>query len=161
MQWLYQKEATGMDSSKMYCPCRCRYRTYQFGATNNPASWGTVYGPETKFGKLRAYQPPWYRICTNAMVISNGSYGHEEFKNVLPSSVQIPYLQVQGRKLPRVMGGSIGSRVDICEILGLPIHMVPRLHQSNGYIKMKLRAWRVQKCIALVGADTVLTSTGP
>ena len=39
--------------------------------------------------------------------------------------------------------------------------MVPRLHQCNGYIKRKLRAWRVQKCIALVGADVALTSAGP
>ena len=51
--------------------------------------------------------------------------------------------------------------MEICESLGLPIPMVPRLHQSNGYIKRKLRAWRVQKFIALVGADTVLTSSGP
>ena len=39
--------------------------------------------------------------------------------------------------------------------------MVPRLHQCNGYIKRKLRAWRVQKCIALVGEDIALTSAGP
>ena len=39
--------------------------------------------------------------------------------------------------------------------------MVPRLHQCNGYIKRKLRAWRVQKCTALVGADIALTSAGP
>ena len=39
--------------------------------------------------------------------------------------------------------------------------MVPRLHQSNGYVKWKLRAWGVQQCIALVGADTVHTSVGP
>ena len=39
--------------------------------------------------------------------------------------------------------------------------MVPRLHQSNGYVKRKLRVWRAQKCIALVGAETVLTSAGP
>ena len=45
--------------------------------------------------------------------------------------------------------------------LGLPIAMVPRLHQSNGYIKWKLRAWRVQKCIALLGADTVLMTAWP
>ena len=45
--------------------------------------------------------------------------------------------------------------------LDLPIAMVPRLHQSNGYIKWKLRACRVQKCIALVGADTVLMTTWP
>ena len=39
--------------------------------------------------------------------------------------------------------------------------MVPRLYQYNGYITRKLRVWRVQKCIALVGADTVLTSAEP
>ena len=68
---------------------------------------------------------------------------------------------MRGRKLPHVTGGNIGSRKEICEISGLPIPMVPRLHQSNGYMKRKLQAWRVQKCIALVGADTVLTSAGP
>ena len=84
MQWLYQKEATGMESSKMYCPSRCRYRTYQCGAANYPVSRGAVQGPPRKYAKLRAYQYPWYRVCTNAMVISKGSYGHGEFKNVLP-----------------------------------------------------------------------------
>ena len=38
--------------------------------------------------------------------------------------------------------------------------MVARLHQSNGNVKRKLRVWRVQKCITIVGADTVLTSAG-
>ena len=59
------------------------------------------------------------------------------------------------------MGGSISPRMEICEILDLPIPMVPRLHHSNGYIKRKIRAWRVQKCIALVGADTVLITAWP
>ena len=84
MQWLYQKEATGMESSKMYCPSRCRCRTHQCGAANYPVSRGAVQGPPRKYAKLRAYQYPWYRVCTNAMVISKGSYGHGEFKNVLP-----------------------------------------------------------------------------
>ena len=75
--------------------------------------------------------------------------------------MQIAYLPVRGRKLPRVMGGNIGLREERCEISSLSIPMVPRLHQCNGYIKKKLRAWRVQKCIALVGANTVLTSAGP
>ena len=75
--------------------------------------------------------------------------------------MQIPYLPVRGRKLPRAMGGDIGSTKEICEISSLPIPMVPRLHQCNGYIKRKLRAWRVQKGITLVGADTVLTSAEP
>ena len=51
--------------------------------------------------------------------------------------------------------------MEICETSALPIPMVPCLHQSNGYIKRNLRAWRVQKCIALVGADTVLSTAWP
>ena len=73
-----------MESSKMYCHSRRRYRTYQRGAANYPVSWGSVKDPERKFAKFWAYQTPWYRVCTNAMVISKGSYGNGEFKNVLP-----------------------------------------------------------------------------
>ena len=58
------------------------------------------------------------------------------------------------------MGGSIGPRMEICEISGLPKAMVSRLHQSNGYIKRKLRVWRAQKCNALVGTETALTYAG-
>ena len=72
-----------------------------------------------------------------------------------------PYLPVRAHKLHRVMGGSIGSRMQTCGISGLPIPMVPRLLHSSGYTKRMLRAWRVQKCIALVGEDTVLTSAWP
>ena len=39
---LYQKEATGMESPKMYCPSRCRYRTYHCVEANYPVSWGVV-----------------------------------------------------------------------------------------------------------------------
>ena len=38
--------------------------------------------------------------------------------------------------------------------------MVPCLHEGNIYIKRKLRVWRDQKCIALVGAKTPLTCAG-
>ena len=80
---------------------------------------------------------------------------------MLPWSVQIPYLPVRGHKIPLLIGGSIEPKMEICGILGLPILMVLRFHQSNGNIKRKLRTWRVQKCITLVGGDTVLTSAGP
>ena len=83
-QWLYQKEATGMGSSQMYCPSWFRSRTHHCGAANCPVSCGSVQGPPRKCAKLRAYEYPWYRVCTNAMVISKGSYGHGEFKNALP-----------------------------------------------------------------------------
>ena len=75
--------------------------------------------------------------------------------------MQKQYLPVRGRKLPHFMGGSTGTGMEIRESLGLPIPMVLRLHQSNGYIKRKLRVWRAQKCIALGGAETVLTSAVP
>ena len=103
---------------------------------------------------------PMDSIFSKAMVISKGSYGHEELKNLIHRLVQIPYLAERRRKLPRIIGGNIGPTMEICRSSGLPIPMLPRLHQSNGYIKKKLRAWRVQKCIALVGADTILTSAG-
>ena len=147
-----------MESSKMYCPSRCRYRTYHCVEAKYPVSWGVVQGPEWKYAKLRPYQFPWYRVCTKAMVILKGSYGHGEFKNVLPQWVQIPYCLVGGQKLPRFKRGSIGPRMEISETSVLPIPMVQRLHQSNGYIKRKLRAWTVQKCITIVGADIVLTT---
>ena len=51
--------------------------------------------------------------------------------------------------------------MEIYETSALPIPMVPRLYQSNGYIKRKLRAWRAEKCIALVGADAVVSTAWP
>ena len=75
--------------------------------------------------------------------------------------MQKQYLPVRGRKLLHSIGGSIGPEMETCETSGLLIPMVPRMHQSNGYIKRRLRVWRAQKCIALVGAETVLTNTGP
>ena len=84
-----------------------------------------------------------------------------ELKNVMPQSVQKPYLSVRGRKLPRFMGNSIGPRMEIYESSGLPTPMVPHLHQRNGQIKRKLWVWRAHKWIALVGVETVLTNAGP
>ena len=43
---------------------------------------------------------------------------------------------------------------------GLPIAMLLCLHQSNVYIKRKLRVWRVQKCIPLIDTKTSLTWAG-
>ena len=41
-QWLYQREATCMESSKLYCPRRCRKRTYQCYTGKNLATLGAV-----------------------------------------------------------------------------------------------------------------------
>ena len=68
---------------------------------------------------------------------------------------------MRGHKIPRFIGVSIGPRMEICETSGFAVPMVPRSHQRNCYIERKLHVWRAQKCNALVGAETVLTSAGP
>ena len=69
-------------------------------------------------------------------------------------------LTVRAVKISRLEGGSIGPSTESCINCDGPISMVPCLHQGNIYNKRKLRVWRDQKCIPLVGAITPLTSAG-
>ena len=62
--------------------------------------------------------------------------------------------------IPRLEGGSIGTRTESLGNWVGPMAMVPCLHQGNIYTKRKLRLWRDQKCIPLVGAITTLTCAG-
>ena len=50
--------------------------------------------------------------------------------------------------------------MEICVNSGLLLAMVPSLHQSSVYVKRKLRVWRVQKFIPLVGTTTAPTCAG-
>ena len=59
-------------------------------------------------------------------------------------------------KVPRLEGGSTGPRTESWVNWDGPMAMVSCLHQGNIYTKRKLRVWRDQKCIALVGAITPL-----
>ena len=63
-------------------------------------------------------------------------------------------------KLPRVLQSRIGQAIKIFKISGLPIDMVPYLHQYNVYIVRKLCVWRAKKCNFLVSAKTAPTGTG-
>ena len=63
-------------------------------------------------------------------------------------------------KIPRLERGSIGPRTESWVNCDGPISMVLCLHQGNIYAKRKLRVWRHQKCIPLVGAITPLTCAG-
>ena len=63
-------------------------------------------------------------------------------------------------KIPRLEGSSIGPRTESCINCEGLISMVPCLHQGNIYSKRKLRVWRDQKCIPLVGAIIPLTCAG-
>ena len=103
---------------------------------------------------------PWYRVCTKAILISKGSYRCGETRNVFPYSVQKPLLPVRAVKRPRVKGVDIGPRTETCVKRGGPIAIVPCLYQGNIYTKRKLRVWRDQKCIPLVGPRALLTCAG-
>ena len=59
--------------------------------------------------------------------------------------------------MPRLEEGSIGPRTESLVNWDGPLTMVPCLHQGNIYTKMKLRVWKDQKCIPLVGVITPLT----
>ena len=63
-------------------------------------------------------------------------------------------------KTPRLEGGSIEYRTESRVNCDGPISMVPCLHQGNIYTKRKLRVWRDQKYIPLVGVKTPLTCAG-
>ena len=52
----------------------------------------------------------------------------------------------------RLEGSSIGPRTESLVYWDGPVAMVPCLPQGNIYTKRKLRVWRDQKCIPLVGA---------
>ena len=62
--------------------------------------------------------------------------------------------------IPHLEGGRIGPRTESLVNWDGPMAMVPCLHQGNIYNKTKLRVWRDQKCIPLVGAITPLTCAG-
>ena len=63
-------------------------------------------------------------------------------------------------KILRLEGGSIGLGTESLVNWDGPMAIVPCLHQGNIYTKRKLRVWRDQKCIPLVGAITPLTCAG-
>ena len=115
MQWLYEKEATGMESSKMYCPSRCRCRIHQCGAANYPVSWGAVQGPPRKYEKLRAYQYPWYRVCTNAMVISKGRHWCRRGTMGI-GRPEVSHISLVDPVLPPMTRGSLRPRTCKCDI---------------------------------------------
>ena len=54
-QCLYQKEATRMESPKMYCARWCKNLTYLCGTANDPISSRPVEGRERKFAEFRVY----------------------------------------------------------------------------------------------------------
>ena len=71
-----------------------------------------------------------------------------------------PHLTVRAVIITSLEGGSIWPRMESLEKWDGPMAMVPCLHHGNIYTKRKLRVWRHQKCITLVGAITPLNCAG-
>ena len=63
-------------------------------------------------------------------------------------------------KIPRLEGGSIGPSTENCINCDALFSKVWCLHQGNIYIKRKVRVWRDQKYIPLVGGITPLNCAG-
>ena len=77
-----------------------------------------------------------------------------------PLLVQIAYGPVRACKLLSFMQRRIDPIMEICVKSGLPIAMVPCLHQTSIYIKRKLWRRRTQKCKPFVGAKSTRSCTG-
>ena len=78
----------------------------------------------------------------------------------IPLVGAITALTCAGRQNTPSRGRRFGLRTECCLNLDGPIAMVRYFHQRNIYTNRKLRAWRDQKCIPLVGAVTPLTCAG-
>ena len=81
--------------------------------------------------------------------------------NVMLVSVQKAHFAVRTCKEPGSRQRRIMPTVHICVNSGLPIAIVPCLHQCNVYIKSKLRVCSAQKCKPCFGAKSPLRSTDP
>ena len=77
---------------------------------------------------MKFYLSPWYRVCTEEILISERSYGYGEPKNVVCISVQKPYRPVRACKSPSF---ELRRRVPSMDFLGdsvLLVSMVLCLH---------------------------------
>ena len=78
----------------------------------------------------------------------------------IPLIDEITPLTCAGGQNTPPRGRRFGPRTESCLNWDGPITMVTYFHQGNINTKRKLRAWRDQKCIPLVGAITPLTCAG-
>ena len=91
--------------------------------------------------KIGGYLLARYSVCTKIMFISKGNYGYGDPKNVIAVFVQKTKSALRAFKVPGFVYRRIGPTMEIWKSWGLPISKVPRLRQSNDYIKRKLRVW--------------------
>ena len=110
-QHLYLKEDLGMQSPKIITLSWCKKGTNFYLASNYPHSCIAILDRRCKFPKIRGFLSPWYRVCTDTIFISKGSFRDAEHKNIIIGLVQQGYKPLRGFKLPVLMCRHIGPKV--------------------------------------------------
>ena len=103
-QWLYQREATCMESSKMYCPHRWRKRTFQCGVVNYPTTWGRY---RTKNGYIRNFVHPNHHgtaFAPKQWLYQNEATGMESSQMCCPRRCRESTYQCRVVKYPATWG---------------------------------------------------------
>ena len=129
------------------------------GRQNNP-SRGRRFGPRTE--SCVNWDAP---IAMVPCLHSGSIYTKRKLRawrdhKCIPLVSAITPLTCAGRESTPSRGRRFRLRMESCLNWDGPITMVPCLHQGNICTKRKLRVWRDQKCIPLVGAKIQLTCAG-
>ena len=112
-----------MQSPKIISLSWCKKGTNFYLASNYPHSCIAILDRRCKFPKARGFISPWYRVGTDAIFISKGSFRDAEQKNIILGFLQIGYKPLRGFKLPAFMYHHKGPTMQISETSGLPIAM--------------------------------------
>ena len=112
MQGACYQEAMGMKSLKMQTLSRCKRHTKLYGPANMSVQKRRIV-PRMEFRVNSRLILARYRVCTKARCILSGSYGHEEFINVNPVSVQKAHKTVRAGQYLRPIQCRIVPSVEI------------------------------------------------
>ena len=158
-KYFYQKKATGMERPEIYSTSRCNNSTYLCGPSQYPISREAVW-PRTE-GCLNWDGPTAMVPCLHqGNIYTKRKLRAWRDKKCVPLVSAITPLTCAGRQNTPSRGRRSWPRMESCLNWDGPIAIEPCLYQGNIYTKRKLRAWRDQKCIPLVGAITQLTCAG-
>ena len=154
-KYSYQNEATGMERPERYSDSRCNNPTYLAGRQTTP-SRVRRFGPRTEscinWDRPIAMVPCLYQ----GNIYTKRKLRAWRDQKCIPLVGAMTPLTCAGRQNNPSRRRRFGPRMKSCVNWDGPIAMVPCFHQGNIYTNRKLRAWRVQKCIPLVGATTPL-----
>ena len=111
MQGAHYQEAMVMTSLKMQTLSRCKRRTKLYGPAKISVPCSIVPSMEIReYSRLFLAR---YKGCTNARYTLSRSYGHDEFKNANPFSVQNAHKAVRAGQYLRPLERSIIPSMEI------------------------------------------------